>query len=84
MTVDETKKLAEVVRAVVKEELGSINKKVSGITEQVSGLTSQVTELTEQSHSLTEQVAHLTEQVEGVIIPTLEKHTAYFKRLTET
>lgn len=67
MSDDELKKIAGVVKEVVSEEIKPVSEQVSSLNEQVVGIN--------------EQVADLTEKVEGVIIPTLEKHTEYFKKM---
>ena len=89
MSDPDLKKFVALVRDVVKEELEPVAEQVTGIDKQVTGLTEQVTGLTqaftglgEEVTSITEQVSYLTERVDGEIIPTLEVHTKYLKKMT--
>lgn len=77
MSDDEVKKFTEVVRGVVKKEIKPVSKQVTSLAGKVTSLAGQVT-------TLNEQVVNLTEKVEGVIIPTLEKHTEYFKSVASS
>lgn len=78
------KKFTEVVRGVVKEEIAPVSKQVKSLTGKVTGLTGKMESLGEKVEGINKQVVNLTEKVEGVIIPTLEKHTKYFKSVASS
>lgn len=84
MLDEDLKQLTKVIREVVKEEIDPISKQVSSLDNKVSGLDNKVSKIGVEAKSLNEQVANLTEKVEGEMIPTLKKHTEYFKRIVES
>lgn len=71
------KKFADTIRIIVKEEIQPVNEKVEAISKQV-------TSIREDVKSISEQVANLTEKVDGEIIPTLEIHTKYIKKIADS
>ncbi len=74
MSNDEIKKITDVLRTVVKEEIKPLNDKVSYLSEKLVANT-------EELKSVSEQVATLTVKVDGEIIPTLEIHTKLLKEM---
>lgn len=98
MVDPDLRKLAELVKGIVKDELKPVKAQLSGLDTKVSdmgtkvtsldtkvtGLTKQVTNLSDKATSIEEQVAYLTEKVDGEIIPTLQSHSKYLKVISDS
>lgn len=69
MSNDEMKRLAGIVREIVKEENQSIREELKTNTKE--------------TQSISEHLTLLTETINGEVIPALDKHTRYFKQIAK-